>query len=86
MYEDLGCLSYLHAVGVICVIIRTGSIRSHNISLFYGRPKNYVRSGVLNHWRSPHYAVTHAPNKNSNIQERSPNVVKVIFHAIRNFS
>ena len=28
------------------------------------------------HWRSSHYAVTHVHNKNSNIQERSPNVVK----------
>ena len=26
MYDDLDCLSYLHAVGVFCVIIRTGSI------------------------------------------------------------
>ena len=26
------------------------------------------------------YAVTHMRNKNSNIQGRSPNVVKVIFH------
>ena len=35
------------------------------------------------HWRSSHYAVTHVRNKNSNIQGRSPNVVSVIFHAIR---
>ena len=38
------------------------------------------------HWRSSHYAVTHMGNKNSNIQGRSPNVVKVIFHTIRNCS
>ena len=38
------------------------------------------------HWRSSHYAVTHVQNKNSNIQGRSPNVVKVIFHTIRNCS
>ena len=33
------------------------------------------------HWRSSHYAVTHVRNKNSNIQGRSPNVVKVIFQS-----
>ena len=38
------------------------------------------------HWRSSHYAVTHVHNKNSNIQGRLPNVVKVIFHTIRNCS
>ena len=32
------------------------------------------------HWSSFHYAHTHMRNKNSNIQGRSPNVVKVIFH------
>ena len=31
------------------------------------------------HWGSVHYAVTHLRNKHSNIQERSPNEVKVIF-------
>ena len=30
--------------------------------------------------------ITHVGNKNSNIQGRSPNVVKVIFHTIRNGS
>ena len=30
--------------------------------------------------------VTHVHNKNSNNQGRSPNVVKVIFHTIRNYS
>ena len=35
------------------------------------------------HWRSSHYAVAHVRNKNSNIQGRSPNVVKVIFHTKR---
>ena len=29
------------------------------------------------HWRSYHYAVMHMRNKNSNIQGRSPSVVKV---------
>ena len=38
------------------------------------------------HWHSSHYAVTHVGNKNSNIQGRSPYVVKVIFLAIRNCS
>ena len=38
------------------------------------------------HWRSSQYAEMHVRNKNSNIQGRSPNVVKVIFHAIRNCS
>ena len=41
---------------------------------------------VFSHWRSSHYAVTHVRNKNSNIQGRSPNVVKVTFHVIRNCS
>ena len=39
-----------------------------------------------NHWRSSQYAVTHVLNKNSNIQGRSPKVVKVIFHTKRNCS
>ena len=30
--------------------------------------------------------IMHVPNKNSNIQGRSPNVVKVIFYNIRNCS
>ena len=38
------------------------------------------------HWRSSQYAVTHVRNKNSNIQERAPNVIKVISHSIRNYS
>ena len=38
---------------------------------------------VTLHWRSSHYAVTHVRNKNSNIQGRSPNMVKVLFHTIR---
>ena len=38
------------------------------------------------HWRSSHYAVTHMPNKKSNIQGRSPYVVQMKFHAIRNCS
>ena len=32
------------------------------------------------------YAITHMWNKNSNIRGRPPNVVKVIFHTIRNCS
>ena len=40
----------------------------------------------VSYWRSSHNAVTHVLNKNSNIQGRSPNVVKVIFHTIRNCS
>ena len=35
---------------------------------------------VCKHRLSSHYVVTHMRNKNSNIQGRSPNVVKVIFH------
>ena len=35
------------------------------------------------HWRSSHNAVTHVGNTNSNIEGRSPYVVKVIFHIIR---
>ena len=38
------------------------------------------------HWRSPHYAVTHMLNKNSNIHGMSPNVVKVIYHTTRDCS
>ena len=41
---------------------------------------------LTNHWPSSHYAVTHLRNKNSNIQGRSHNVVKVTFHVIRNCS
>ena len=37
-----------------------------------------------NHMRSSHYTVTHVRNENSNIQRRSPNVIKVIYHTIRN--
>ena len=35
---------------------------------------------------APISQVTHVPNKNSNIQGRSLNVIKVIFHSKRNFS
>ena len=35
------------------------------------------------YWRSSHYAVTRVRNKNSKIQGRSPNVVKVINHTIK---
>ena len=41
----------------------------------------YVSIGV-----APITHSTHMRNKNSNIQGRSPNVEKVIFHAIRNCS
>ena len=44
-----------------------------------GQPK----SSIHVHWHSSHYAFTHMPNKNSNIQGRSSYAVKVIFHAIR---
>ena len=38
------------------------------------------------HWRNSNYSVMHVRNKNSNIQGMSPNVEKVIFHNIRNYS
>ena len=38
------------------------------------------------HWCISHYAFTHVRNKNNSIQVMSPNVVKVIFHTIRNCS
>ena len=41
---------------------------------------------LTNHWHSSHYVVMHLRNKNSNIQGRSPYVVKVTFHVIRNCS
>ena len=41
---------------------------------------------INGHWRSSHYAIMNVRNKNSNIQGRSPNVAKVIFHTIRNCS
>ena len=44
---------------------------------------NFINK-MIRHWRSSHCAVTHVCNKNSNIQGRSPNVVKVISHAIGN--
>ena len=37
-------------------------------------------------WRSSHYAVTDVSNENNNIHGRSPNVIIVIFHTIRNCS
>ena len=40
----------------------------------------------MEHWRSPHYAVTHVRNKYGNIQGRSPKMIKVIFNAIKNCS
>ena len=36
----------------------------------------------VSHWRSSQYTVTHVRNKNSYIQGRSPNVVKVIFNTV----
>ena len=42
-----------------------------------------VANTHINIMRSYQYAVTHVRNKNSNIQERSPNVVKGIIHTIR---
>ena len=50
-----------------------------------------VRVGSLTYKLSiigvaPIKQVTHMRNKNSNNQGRSPNVVKVIFHTIRNCS
>ena len=42
--------------------------------------------GNIKNWRSSHYSVMQVRNKNSNIQGRPPNVVKVIFHLIRNCS
>ena len=44
-----------------------------------------IRIQRVKHWHSSHYAVTHMRNKKGNIQGRSPNVVKVVFHTIRNF-
>ena len=37
-------------------------------------PKGYIES----HWRSTRYTVTHVRNKNSHIQDRSPNEINVI--------
>ena len=38
------------------------------------------------HWRSPHYPMMLVGNKKGNLQGRSPNEVKVIFHTTRNCS
>ena len=43
----------------------------------------HILTTSCTHWRSSHYTHTHVRNKNSNIQGRSPNVVKVLFHIIR---
>ena len=65
---------------------------SHAAAILYHlhkcRPCTIGNSSCLmdKHGRSSHYAVTHMRNKNSNIQGRSPNVVKMIFHTIRNCS
>ena len=42
--------------------------------------------GGIFHWRSSHYTATHLRNKNSNIQGRSPYVVKLIIQTIKNCS
>ena len=54
--------------------------------LFKEHAFNNKVSDYTSHWLSSHYAVTHMCNKNSHIQGRLPNVVKVIFHTIRNCS
>ena len=43
----------------------------------------YEEQQTMNQWRSFHYAVAHVRNKNSNIQGRSPKVVKVILNTIK---
>ena len=58
----------------------------HSAGICSEMPDAYFLDIVKYHWRSSHYTVTHVRNKNSNNQRRSPNVVKVIFHAIRNCS
>ena len=45
-----------------------------------------LQSTMLNIGIAPITQVTHMHNKNSNIQGRSPNVIKVLFHTIRNCS
>ena len=48
-------------------------------------PNYYYREGVYDmHWRSSNYAVTHVRIKDSKIQGRSSNVVKLIVHTIGN--
>ena len=42
----------------------------------------HLVSSIDSHWHDS-YTATHVRNKNDNIQGRSPNVVKVIFHTIR---
>ena len=49
------------------------------------RPVQGTKRNRHIHWRSSHYAGMHVRNKN-NVKGRSPYVVKVIFHTIRNFS
>ena len=48
---------------------------------FYKPQSTFVTDGLRlpkrSHWRSSHSAVTHVRNKNSNIQGRSLNVVKL---------
>ena len=50
----------------------------------HGKWPKILNTFLSVHWRSSHYAVRLMCNKNSNIQRRSPNVVKVIFHIIKN--
>ena len=68
----------------ICRHERKNSFRGYNS--FGRKAQNYVLHFHLYHWHSSHYAVMHMRNKNSNIQGSSPNVVKEIFHTIRNCS
>ena len=59
-------------------------ICTHKVLLVYSELENshldIMESRDHNHWHSSNYAVKHVRNRNSNIQGRSPNVVKVIFH------
>ena len=48
--------------------------------------KENINSAPTKHERSSHYTVTHMRNTYSNIQGRSPYVVKVVFNTTRNCS
>ena len=75
-------------------------VYSIKISAFYtkfGGTRSVTDLGVIFHFLeklcsivligvAPFTQPTHVRDKNSNIQGRSPNVVKVIFHTLRNCS
>ena len=63
--------------------------KKNSVFLPYNVRQNYSKKNACSNCRTEylyHWQPTHVHNKNSNVQGRSPNVVKVNFHTIRNCS